>query len=56
MGPQAAEAVPALIQMLSDPVPNVRAEALRAVGRIGPPAVEAVPALIRALEEEVRDA
>jgi HEAT repeat protein len=51
MGPKAKEAVPALVQALSDPEPLVRDAAAAALGSIGAAATEAVPALIEALED-----
>lgn len=49
MGPEAVEAVPALIQALGDEDIFVRDGAAGALGAIGPEAKEAVPALIEAL-------
>lgn len=48
-GADAAVAVPALIEALSDPDPIVRGSATQALGGIGPAAREAVPSLIRRL-------
>lgn len=45
-------AVPALIEGLADPKPEVRAQSARALARMGPKAHSAVPALIVALEDE----
>jgi HEAT repeat protein len=45
------EAVPSLIVALSDPDPDVRAHAARAVAILGPKAQSAVPALIRLLHD-----
>ena len=45
------DAVPALIQALSDPDRGVRQAAVKALGRIGPGAQAAVPALSRALKK-----
>ena len=47
IGPGAAEAVPALVRVLDDPVDYVRFPAADAIGAIGPAASAAVPALIR---------
>ncbi|MBI3616539.1 MAG: aldo/keto reductase, partial [Candidatus Omnitrophica bacterium] len=52
IGPQAKEAVPALIKVLQDDVPVVRETSAMALGRIGPEAKEALPHLNRALERE----
>jgi len=42
-GPEAAQTVPALIELLGDE--DVRTEAVRSLGKIGPSAREAIPAL-----------
>jgi hypothetical protein len=52
IGPEAKEAVPALIEALQDEEWDVRHAALGALGEIGPEAKEAVPALIKALRDE----
>ncbi|AMV28085.1 ECF RNA polymerase sigma factor SigW [Gemmata sp. SH-PL17] len=53
LGADAAEAVPALIEVLKrDPINTVRYEAAAALGNIGPGALAAVPDLIRALEKD----
>ena len=52
IGPDAAEAVPALMFALSDERPEVRAEILYALGSIGPAAKDAAPLAIKALESE----
>jgi len=44
-------AVPALIRALSDPDPELRHQAARALSRMGPSVRDAVPALIRALKD-----
>lgn len=49
IGPEAAEAVPALRQCLQDPDPEVRKWAARALGQIGPAAASAVPELMEAV-------
>jgi HEAT repeat protein len=45
-------AVPALIQALSHPDPEVREQAGRAISLIGPKAAAAVPELVRLLDDE----
>ena len=52
IGPDAAPAVPALIESLSDTRPEVRAEILYALGSIGPASKAAVPLAIKALDDE----
>ena len=52
-GPQAAEAVPALVGALDDPGPAVRGAAITALGRIGPQKA-AVPALANVRDAELR--
>jgi hypothetical protein len=52
VGPEAAYAVPTLIQALSDEDGHVRKVAATALGQIGPEAVDAVPALIQALGDK----
>jgi len=52
IGPEAAEAVPALAQALEDENWEVREAAALALNMIGPAALEAVPALIQALGDE----
>jgi HEAT repeat protein len=52
MGPQAAEATPALAEALADDNGHVRIEAAIALGKIGPEAEAAAPALARALRDE----
>ena len=44
-GPQAADAVPALVRALDDPSPVVRSAAIVALGSIGTQAKAAIPAL-----------
>ena len=50
-GPKSVEAVPALIDALTDEKPTVRAQAAKALGKLGPAAEAAVPALT-AMQEE----
>jgi HEAT repeat protein len=52
IGPDALEAVPALVRHLNDVDISVRREAARALGQIGPQAAEAVPPLIEALKSD----
>ncbi|VTR96857.1 sigma-70 family rna polymerase sigma factor : Uncultured bacterium genome assembly Metasoil_fosmids_resub OS=uncultured bacterium PE=4 SV=1: Sigma70_r2: Sigma70_r4_2: CarboxypepD_reg: HEAT_PBS: HEAT_2 [Gemmata massiliana] len=53
LGADAAEAVPALIEVLKrDPINSVRYEAAAALGKIGPGALAAVPDLIQSLQED----
>jgi len=49
MGPQAAAALPALIQALGDQSADVRTVVAEAIKGLGPQAIGAVPALIQAL-------
>jgi HEAT repeat protein len=49
------EAVPALVEALSDEGVDVRRKAARTLGEIGPESVEAVPALIHVLADEDED-
>jgi HEAT repeat protein len=51
MGPRAAEAVPALTDLLKNDSAAVRAHAAQALGEIGPPAKSAVPALVRLITD-----
>ena len=51
IGPNAAEATPALVAILKDPNQEVRWSAADALGKIGPNAAEAVPALVTALKD-----
>ncbi len=51
LGPQAEEAVPALVDTLGHGEANVRAAAAEALGAIGPAAEPAIPALIKALAD-----
>ena len=53
-GPQAADAVPALVRALDDPSPVVRGAAITALGRIGPKAKTAVPALTGIQDDQLR--
>jgi HEAT repeat protein len=52
LGPQASEAVPALILALKDADVHVRKLAALALGDIGPDAVVAVPALTEACQDQ----
>ncbi|MGD2127438.1 MAG: HEAT repeat domain-containing protein [Desulfobacteraceae bacterium] len=52
IGPEAAEAVPALIRSLKSVDDLVRARAAEALGDIGAAAEEAVPLLVKGLEDE----
>jgi TolB-like protein/class 3 adenylate cyclase/Flp pilus assembly protein TadD len=53
-GPQAADAVPALVGALDDPSPAVRSAAITALGRIGPKAKAAISALANVRDAELR--
>ena len=55
MGPDAARAVPALIEALDDPSPVVRFPVTVALLEIGPAAKAAVPRLQQMVEEEIND-
>ena len=55
MGPQAAAAVPALIEALDDPIAAVRYPVTVALLEIGPAAKAAVPRLRQMMEEEIND-
>jgi HEAT repeat protein len=55
MGPAAIAAVPALIEMLDDPVAAVRFPATVALMEIGPGAKAAVPRLRTMVDEEIND-
>lgn len=52
IGPDAAEAVPALAKCIAHEKPEVAREAVLALGKIGPAAKEAVPALAEALDSK----
>jgi len=54
IGPDAADATPALGQALADDDPLVRRVAAESLGKIGPPASAAVPALAAMLQSEDR--
>lgn len=51
MGPDAIDAMEALVAMLEDPSPDVRSRAAWALGELGPPAAGAAPALAGAVED-----
>jgi HEAT repeat protein len=55
MGPDAAAAVPALIEALDDPAAAVRYPVTVALLEIGPAAKAAVPRLQQMMEEEIND-
>jgi HEAT repeat protein len=55
MGPEAAAAVPALIEALDDPAPSVRFPVTVALMEIGPAAKAAVPRLQQMVDEELND-
>jgi HEAT repeat protein len=55
MGPEAAAAVPALIEALDDPIPAVRFPVTVALMEIGPAAKAAVPRLQTMIDEEIND-
>jgi len=55
IGPNAKEAVPALVKGLSSTDAYVRVSAVSPLGRIGPEARAAVPALVKALEDSDAD-
>lgn len=55
MGPDAAAAVPALIEALDDPVAAVRFPVTIALLEIGPVAKAAVPRLRQMMDEEIND-
>ena len=53
-GPQAADAVSALVRALDDPSRVVRSAAIAALGRIGPKAKAAIPALAGIRDAQLR--
>jgi HEAT repeat protein len=55
MGPEAAAAVPALVQALDDPEASVRFPVTVALMEIGPAAKAAVPKLQKMVDEELND-
>jgi HEAT repeat protein len=55
LGPEAAAAVPALIEALDDPAAAVRYPVTIALLEIGPAAKAAVPRLQQMMEEEIND-
>ena len=54
IGPEAQDAVPALIGLLDDKRPYVRREVMLALAEIGKPAAPAVPQLVKAMDNELR--
>lgn len=50
IGPDAADAVPALIEALDDEYSQVKWTAVKSIGMIGPAAIEAIPGLIEKLK------
>jgi len=56
MGETAAPAVPELVEVLSHKEPEVRMQAVMALGSIGAAAAPAVPAIVKALESDEFDA
>jgi len=53
IGPEAEATVPALVELLDDPRPELRREAMLALAAIGPASAPAVPALAKALDDEI---
>ena len=53
-GPQAADAVPALINALGDQSPVLRSAAIIALGKIGPQAKAAIPVLTDIQDDQLR--
>jgi len=53
IGPEAQDAVPALIVLLGDKRPQVRREAILTLAEIGKPAAPAVGQLVKALDDEL---
>jgi HEAT repeat protein len=51
MGPDAAKAVPDLVNLLKGSDPNLRRSVVQTLGQIGPPSREAVPTLVELLEQ-----
>ncbi|UCG48962.1 MAG: HEAT repeat domain-containing protein [Phycisphaerales bacterium] len=52
-GPEAKDAIPALIEVLEDKDEYVRAAAARALGNTGPEAESAIPALMQAIKDQI---
>jgi len=52
IGPDAADAVPALIKVIEVDRPDIRREAILALAKIGPGAVQAVPRLTKELDSD----
>ena len=52
MGPTAKAAVPALVEKLKDPRPEIRREAVLALGAMGDAALPAVPQIVATLSDE----
>jgi len=52
MGADAAEAVPAVVEVLGDPMTDIRREAVLCLGHIGKPAVSAAPQLLSLLSDK----
>jgi HEAT repeat protein len=52
-GPEAKDAIPALIEALEDEDEYVRTAASRALGKIGPEAERAIPALMKMIKDQV---
>jgi HEAT repeat protein len=54
IGPEAADAVPALVAARRDADPHVRAVAVRSLGQLAPASAEAIPELVEALDSAER--
>jgi HEAT repeat protein len=52
LGPKAREAVPALLEVIDSPEPEVRREVIMALGAIGPDARGAVPVLVEQMKSD----
>ncbi|MGF1580940.1 MAG: HEAT repeat domain-containing protein [Gemmataceae bacterium] len=55
MGPDAKDALPALVKALDDKELSVRGSVVKALGQIGAEAKDAVPALIKALKDKAKE-